>query len=153
MSIQVTNILGNSPATILVALLVDQLGICTRVADQGDWPAFLEHMPDKPDECLCVYDTMGIKDGRMMNTMETVMHHGIEILLRSRDYTAPYTKARSISGDLSVLTPQNFSLLGSVYRVYNVTETTAPTHLGEEAGTIRRYYVSVNMLFAVRKVS
>src|SRR5678816_1809962 len=62
-----------------------------------DWPVFVGYLPDLPDNAICVYDTAGRLDGRIMRTGEQIEHAGIQTRVRGLNYLAVQAKALAIA--------------------------------------------------------
>ena len=76
--------MNHSPSEIIANLLVNaNKAVFDQLAATGlKWPVFTSVVPDTPDKLLTVYDTTGIKDGRL-ETGETIVHPGWQIMSRS----------------------------------------------------------------------
>ena len=84
-----------SAAEIIRSMLVD-LGLGTDPSSQGLWPIFVSNEPNRPDNCITIYDTASSDDGRSMVDGELFSHEGLQVRVRSVDYPTGYTKANSI---------------------------------------------------------
>jgi hypothetical protein len=86
----------NSPAEIVQQLLVDL------VDEWGgtDWPLFVDNEPDSPDDAITVYNTDGLLNARLQNTGEFDENPGIQIRIRSAEYTDGWTIADAIKAML-----------------------------------------------------
>ena len=83
--------LDHSPAEVVRQLLIDlSLG---EDSQSSDWSVFVGVQPDSPDNCITVYDTTGILDGKVQFTGDTLEQHGVQIKIRAR--TVPLGRARS----------------------------------------------------------
>ena len=68
-----------SPALILATYLISQGLVSDPVGSGGDWPLFISKMPeteDVPTDCIAIYDTLGLKDGRLM-IGPVIEHYGL----------------------------------------------------------------------------
>lgn len=143
----------NPPADIIRRLLIDSdLG-----SDGGgseDWPVFVGFFPGKPDEALCVYDTAGRFDGRIMATGERIEHPGIMIMVRGKDYPAVWVKANEIALMLDV--QRHISIAMSAedrYTLHNVSRSGAIMPLGvEEEGDRRRHLFTINSTVTIGRI-
>jgi hypothetical protein len=78
--------MNHSPSEIIATLLVnagkavwDQLQ-----ATSLKWKVHVLIVPDDPPHnIVTIYDTLGLKDGRLFDTGETVVHPGWQIMVRS----------------------------------------------------------------------
>lgn len=50
------------------ALVAPDIGGGSFPAENGHWPIFINNEPDKPDECITIYDTRRYHQGRMMRS-------------------------------------------------------------------------------------
>lgn len=76
--------MNHAPSEIIANLLVNaNKAVFDPLQATGlKWPVFMAIVPDSPDKLITVYDTMGIKDGRL-ETGETIVHPGWQIMTRS----------------------------------------------------------------------
>jgi len=88
------NTLAHPPSEIAQWCLV-QLGLGTNPENGGSWPIFSDNEPDRPDNCITVFDTTGIDDGRVMHG-EIQEHFGLQVRVRSATKTVGWTKADAI---------------------------------------------------------
>jgi len=71
--------INNPPADVMAEYLVAQ-GLFTDPSKGKAWPIYLTHEPDAPttkDDVGTIYDTIGVKDGRVMSG-ENIFHFGIK---------------------------------------------------------------------------
>ncbi len=128
-----------SPANIIRELLMD--------LDSGQWTIFVSFLPGVPDEAICIYDTAGKIDGRLMSTGETIEHPGIQIRVRGRDYEGTWEKVVSIVKILDSIKriPVVFSE-EEAYIVHSVSRHGAVIPLGiDETDNHRHYHFTANM--------
>ena len=72
-----------SPAAILSQYLIDA-GVFTDPSIASAWPLYISHLPDDDnveDNAAAIYDSPGIKDGRLM-AGRTIEHRGVQLILR-----------------------------------------------------------------------
>lgn len=127
------------PANIIRQLLTNM--------DSGQWTIFVSFLPGEPDEAICIYDTAGRLDGRLMPTGEQVEHPGIQIRVRGRDYKDTWDKMDSIVKALDAVRriPVVFSA-EEAYIVHGVSRHGAVIPLGiDEADNHRHYHFTANM--------
>ena len=135
----------NSPADLVYQLLVDlQLG--SAGVGSEDWPVFVSFLPDVPDESICVYDTAGRLDGRLMLTGEQVEHPGIQIRVRGKDYSDTHKKAQAIAVELDSQKRKLVELeSGEFFTLINFSRTGSILSLGmEQEGDRRRFHFTIN---------
>lgn len=137
----------NSPANIIQQFLIDEeLGTV-----DGEWKAFVAFLPERPDDAICVFDTVGRLDGRIMRTGEQIEHPGIQVFVRGKDYLETYRKAKSIALALDAVkgvevamdSEQSFTLL-------NVSRTGSMHPVGVETeGDRRRHRFAINAVLTL----
>lgn len=145
--------LTHSPADVIQQLLID-LEQGTAVADAGAWPVYASRMPDTPDSCICVRDTGGTKQGRMMVDGEVQEFPGVQVMVRCASPVAGWTKARAVAVaiDEEVDLP-SVTIGSSVYLVYNVSRSSGPLALGKDAPNSKRNLFSINALVTLRQTT
>lgn len=133
------------PSIIIYELLVDVLALLSDPTLDTDWPLYIDHEPHSPDECFTIYDTVGINEQRDMSTGLVVVHHGIQIRARGRDYKATWAKLYAVVLGLDGVQAQEVTSNSVDYIVHALTKTTAISSLGKEVGnTKRRNLFTVN---------
>lgn len=147
---------GHSPADVLRAALC-QGGPGTLPSNGGLWPCYVGHMPDDPDNILCVYDTSGQQDGRVMRTGETVIHPGWQIRVRGEDARVAWTKVRVVQRFLDTIRQLGIMLDGAGYRIEAVTQTGSPLPWegGVEAqkkSAARRDNITINGTMTIKEL-
>ena len=150
---------ANSPAVVLREYLIDQ-GVFTAEADAGSWPLYVGHMPDAvgvPDNCAAIYDTAGIKDGRLMLAGLGILHPGLQIKVRARTYAAGWAKADAVRVAMDAIkrAEQEVDATDSFYRyrLDNLSQTGTVLPLGTEKGTKRRQLFSINYLATLEETT
>ena len=142
-----------SPAHILSRYIIDGIALASDPSDSDDWPMYISSLPDGPQvntNCAVVYDTSGIKDGRYM-TGEVVIHPGVQIRIRSRDYDTAYNKIEEISLALDAI-QNNLIIIGSYeYKIINASRTTPIIYIGvdDNSSTKRRSNFTSNFLLTL----
>ena len=139
-----------SPADVIAQLLVDE----NHGTFEGAWRIFVGFMQQDPNNALCVYDTQGKLDGRMMRTGEQVTHPGVQVVVRGADYVVTYQKAKDIATGLdaqrkTVVAPDS----ESSYVLHNVSRTGDIMHLGVELeGDRRRHLFTINAVLTLETI-
>lgn len=141
-----------SPATILAEALI-QSGLVSRPSSAAApiWPVFVSHMPDTPDNAVCVYDTSGNRDGRIMRTGENIDKPGWQIRVRATGYPLAYNKILSLSRYVGTVRNLGVVINGETYTIYSVTKTGTPLSLGQEPDVKRRDAVTLNGIITYRE--
>ena len=139
----------SSPADVIRQLLIDlELG----AEVDGSWPVFVSFLPGAPDNALCVYDTAGRMDGRVMATGEKITHPGVQIVVRGSIYPDSRRKAEDIA--LAFDAQQGATIvMDSVdsYILQNVSRSGDIIPLGvEQEGDRRRHLFTVNVVVTMR---
>jgi hypothetical protein len=139
----------SSPADIIRQLLLD-LGL---VAATGDWTTYVSFLPESPDNAVCVYDTAGKLDGRVMSTGEQQTHPGIQIRVRGLSYPAVWAKSNAIATGLDSLGRVLIAMSSSeAHTLLNVSRTGDIIPVGmEEEGGRRRHHFTINAVVTLQK--
>jgi len=137
----------SSPAEVIHQLLLD-LDLGALSGDSGDWQIFIGFLPEEPEEAICVYDTAGIMDGRIMVTGEKIVHPGIQIRIRGTDYRRTFAKVQDIAISFDIQRRISVAVSSAgLYVVHNVSRTGDILPLGvEEKGSQRRYHFTINAI-------
>ncbi len=140
----------SSPAEVLYRVMVD-LGLGSGGVGSEDWPIFIGFMPEAPDEALCVYDTAGRQDGRIMSNGEQIIHPGIQIRIRGKVYSTTRAKAENIA---RILSEQKRRLVepetGVFKTLMNFSQTGDILSLGIEAeDPRRRHHFTINAIATI----
>jgi len=133
-----------SPADILYTLLGD-LGAF------AGWSSFVSFLPDAPDKAICLYDTTGTDNGRLMSTGERIQHPGIQIALRSLSYEEGYQKAQSLAVLLDGVRNNSIAVSSDeIYSLHNVTRSGTINMLGIEiVNDRRRHQFTINAVLTL----
>lgn len=142
----------HSPAHIVARYLIAEAA-ATDPDDDDAWPVFIGHMPDSdavPDNCIAVYDTEGLRDGRLMRTGAVVVHPGLQVRIRSRSHTTGWSKAIEVWELLQLVNRTEVWVPEDVgnraYTIQNLSQDGPPLALGVEPGTKRRNLFTLNYL-------
>lgn len=138
----------HSPAEILRSVLVT-LGLGTDPSSNGNWPIYVRNEPNKPDNCITIYDTLGTDDGRSMIDGEVWHHEGLQIRVRSADYPTGWEKARTIK--VAIAQSINFTATtvdSSHYTIYCCAKIGDILPIGNEQ-TSKRELFTINCVVAL----
>ena len=140
--------MNNTPADVLAEAIV-QARLAERPSSVAAgktavWPIFINTLPEKPDECIVVYDTTGRPDGRIMRTGETIRKPGWQVRVRARDHTAAFTRMSAIQDALDLILRLVVDINGSGYTIDAVTQTSGVLPLGQEPDAKRREGFTLN---------
>lgn len=144
-----------SPADVLSQLIEDFDPLELSITG---YTKFVSFLPNSPDAAICLYDTAGKPDGRVMRTGEQIEHPGVQIYLRHLSYPVGWAKLKEIADALSTV-KNDFVLFDSdeVYVVNNISRAGTILALGIEdlgpngSGDRRRHQFTVNLLVTLRK--
>ena len=141
--------LVHSPADIVAQLLID-LGLGTDPTTNGTWPIYVGREPTIPDNCITVYDTAGVDDGRSMIDGETWNHYGFQVRVRSVDHRTGWVKADTISSTMAMNVLRTSTTITDSdgtktnYRIQCIARIGDTLKLGKEVPTSKRDIFTVN---------
>lgn len=140
-----------TPNADIIRQLIIDLGLA-QADPKVEWPIYSSFLPDVPDSSICVYDTAGTLDGRIMRTGEQIEHPGIMIHVRAIDNDTGWRKAKTIAEALDAQRRVSVVISSEeTYVVYNFSRTGAILPLGmEEIGSRRRFVFSINAITTIR---
>jgi Bacteriophage minor capsid protein len=139
----------NSPASVICQVLLD-LGL---VNNSGKWTVYVSFLPATPDNAVCIYDTAGRLDGRIMANGKQVSHPGIQVRVRGMIYNEVWEKANAIAEGLDGLDRVPVALSSEeAYTLLNVSRSgdVVPVGIEEENGK-RRHHFTVNAIVSLEK--
>jgi len=142
----------HSPAYIVRALLVSA-GLASNSKTE-DWSSFTGFFPEEPDSAICTYDTPGIHDGNIMASGEAVIHPGVQIQVRSSDYSAVRDRADSIAKALDAVNSSSVAMAdpSESWTILAVSRQGDLLNMGMEPDDDRRrHYFAVNVTLTLRK--
>lgn len=143
--------MNDSPATIISEILFAANLFGRPTALPLDWPLYLGFVPDKvgiPDEIAAIFDTEGVKDGRLMSG-KNILHHGVQILTRSLARRVGYEKLAAVEALIEQLSRTSVMVGSNTYMVVNVSQTSPILSLGHEEGDKRRSLYTINALCTI----
>lgn len=111
-----------------------------------EWSSFLSSMADAPDNAAALYDTPGLKDGRLHKTGENIIHHGVQIKIRSATYIKGWRKIYDIAQAFETLKNEQLLLEDTNYKIQAVSQAGTILALGVEEGTKRRDLFTLNVI-------
>ena len=134
---------GHTPAELIKAALIDaDLG--TAPGDAEAWPIYTAHMPDDPDEAVCLYDTQGVRDGRNQRSGASIHHPGWQVRVRGGSHTEACTKANAIAAGLDAMLRTAVVVGVDSYTIQAVKQTSTVMALGQEPDGKRRSLFTIN---------
>lgn len=140
-----------SPADVIQRLLIG-LGLVSNPTLGLDWPAYVASEPDRPDDCVTVYDVQGRDFGSHQIDGFRVERRGFQVRVRARTHLTGYPKARQIAEalDTDVLSETVVAGPGVVYCVHCCDRTSDVIPLGKDAPTTKRSLFTVNGLVTMK---
>lgn len=123
-------------------------------ADSGlVWPVNTGFLPDEVDDAIVVYDTSGIKDGRVMTTGEQVTHPGVQVRVRGISYPDVFKKAQDIAAELDNTFGISIDMGADSYRISNISRIGDILPMGVEVdGDRRRFNFTINAVLTITKL-
>lgn len=122
-----------------------QLGSVGSDPASGDpWPIYSTNMPDTPDNCMTVFTTEGVRQGRYMITGAYHYRSGFQVLVRSSTYTPGLDKIKEVIEYLETVYQEPVTILSDTYTVHSVSITSGPLPLGKSVEDSKRYLFSMN---------
>ena len=146
--------LSHSQAKVVQYLLFDlSAASCSDPRDNTSWPVFAHNEPNSPDNCVTVYDTQGVHQGKTQFDGEVQERHGIQIRVRAMNGATGRAKARQIAVALDPLKQKTVSVEAEgTYVICSFTRTSDVISLGKEPGTDRSIF-TVNFTLGLRQTS
>lgn len=145
--------LDHSPADVIRYLLIS-LGLGTLPEDGAAWPIYCDQEPDRPDNCLTIYNTAGRDNGRVMINGERQEHHGFQVRIRAVTPVVGYPKARAIAVAMDQDVNRDSITIGySEYLIHSISRTTDVFSLGEEVPASKRKIYTVNAVATLEQTN
>lgn len=120
---------------------------------KGIWACYLSSMPPEPDNSVCIYDTMGIKDGRYMKDENggVLVHPGVMVHVRSQGYVAGWNKGNQLIRAIDLVKNSTYTVGGISQTITSINRNNGVIPMGSETiGTKRRDMFSINLLMTFR---
>lgn len=128
-------------------LTVAGVGVHPDTNQPYSWPIYVDQEPDAPDNCLTLYETAGITDGKLGPTGEDTEHHGLQIQVRC-EASRPYVgrkKARAVKSTLDQLaSPYDLTFEGISYTIYSFNPQGSIIPLGRDMTNKNRFLWTLN---------
>lgn len=140
------------PMSRIVQQLLQDLDLAVDYNGTADeWPAFIGVQPPSPNNVITVYDTEGIKQGRVMIDGEVQDKAGVQIRIRAEGPVDGYVKGRAILNGFDKSVDRNTVIVGSnQYVINSMSRQTDVLSLGLEEGTGRLYLHTLNYTVSYR---
>lgn len=142
----------NTPAQILQAYLTRGSGALFTVYDAGlPWPLYVGSMPDGEgvlDDIGAIYDTPGVKLGRLLASGQNLQSYGLQIKTRSLKYNDGVNKLTATAKLLETVS-REVVVVGSgsganSYKIDTISQTSPVHSTGQDER--RRSYTVLNVL-------
>jgi len=149
-----SGILSHMPSLVIRQLLID-----LSLAGDG-WPVYATQLPDSPDDCVAVHDTLGIAQGRFQVSGEVQETKGIQIFIRSDNSNQAFRKAEGIKKGLTqdvhltvvdVTDPEGYGTATQKYIIYGISHKSGPLRTNERNSD--RKVFTLNMTVTLRETS
>jgi autotransporter adhesin len=124
----------------VVAAYLQSLGLVQSSSQSEDWWVTVGAKTTQPAEAVAVYDTAGVKDGRLMETGEEIVHPGVQVLVRSGGYTRGWRKVVAIQNALSLALNNEVVVGLEAVTLVAFSLTSPPSHVGQEQDQPRQLF-------------
>ena len=146
-------VLNHSAADIICQLMLD-LSLGTSYQLSLDWPVYVSQEPDSPDNCLTVYDTTPLLQGRAMIDGEVQERDGIMVRIRGATFLEARDKAVAIAIAFDQSVERTMVTIGShVYRIQAISKTSGPIDLGKNVPDTKHHVFTYNATVSVRQTT
>jgi len=145
------DVLNTSPSSILASYIINESEAMALPSSAGDWPLFVSYLPDSEQDAGAVYDTTGLKDGRLM-AGQTIQHYGIQLKIKSKIYEEGWAKIDNIATSLDQVLNTIVSAGGGNYEIQNITRGAPVLFQGTETKGKRLNIFTVNLLMTVKQI-
>tara|TARA_R110000824_G_scaffold172434_1_gene350259 strand:+ start:347 stop:796 length:450 start_codon:yes stop_codon:yes gene_type:complete len=143
----------HSPARIIRELLID-LSSGSATSDlTDDWGAWVNTLPDSPDEVITVNDTTGLLNGREMIAGEVLTMHGIQIIVRDNDQSEGYVKANEVAVAMDGVLRSSVTIDSSTYLVQAISRKGDTIYVGVDVPRSNLHLYSINATASICKTS
>ncbi len=150
-----SDILTTTPAFILASYIIaNNIGVMTEPDDGLDWPLHVAYMPDSitvKNDAGALYDTPGLKDGRLMEG-QVISHHGLQLKIRSTDHITGWSKIEAIDSSLSAVQNDNIIINANEFQINNIKRVGDIISLGRERGSKGRMFFTTNYLITLKRI-
>lgn len=148
MSVELTH----SPAEILAVALIAEGVVTTPTGLVTDlWPLHIAEEPDRPDDCLTVYDTVGQQDGSSMHGGYLWEQQGFQLRVRASTHRIGWKKADQLRTTLAQSVYfENVTIEAKTYVLYCAGDVGPILALGKESQTSTRRIFTINGRLSIR---
>ena len=136
--------LGHSPADIIRWLIIG-LSYGTDPDDDLTWPIYCASEPTAPDNCMTVYDTTAIDQGRRSFGGRRELFYGFQIRVRATDHETGWVKANNVATGLDASVLRNsVTIGGNTYCVHSINRDGGVIALGRDVANTKRRLFTIN---------
>lgn len=139
----------HSPADIIRNLLRNN-GHGTMPEEREAWPLNITVEPDKPDNCITLYDTQGRDFGFTAPDKERQVMEGIQIKVRATEHKAGFVKANAIAIAIDRISEAVLTIESTQYIVHRIRRTSDVLVLGLEMPQSVRSLFTINAVVSLR---
>ncbi|GIW60122.1 MAG: hypothetical protein KatS3mg087_1188 [Patescibacteria group bacterium] len=128
--------------------LID-LGLVSSPDAGGDWPCYIDSLPDEPDNAIAAISVSGVLLGKDILIGDIFEYHGLQLLARSNSPVDGFVKLSNIMSVLTKITnalvqlQEHNGTATITYRIQNYSPKTPVAKLGPEQ-TSHRFLFSSN---------
>lgn len=157
-----SGLLSQPPSNVIQQMMIDlSLGVSPSSKPLGSWPVYYSNEPSEPDNCLTVFDTEHVSDGRMMMDGEVNEHYGIQVKVRSSLFSSGNAKASTIATQFDSVLRRSVTItessgVGSTlyhYLVHSLSRVSGPLHLGTQVDISRLHLFTINFTATISLIS
>lgn len=136
----------------IVAAVLRAADVFTLPTDRESWPVYAGFFPDDPDEAAGVLNTTPIKDGRYQGTGETILHPGVQLLVRGTTDARAGAKVAAAVNAMDAALREAVEIGDESFVLQAATLRSGPVALGQEPER-RRFLYSVNWTVSLKQDS
>jgi hypothetical protein len=125
----------------------------------ADWPCFVGHLPEENSaDAVCVYDSDGDKDGRLMSG-PVIEYPGGQFLVRCLNYTRGWKKMNEVQDLIDATIRRQVVVSDPVlgdgtYQIQCISRPGPFSSLGPDGkDKTRREYFSLNVLATIKEIN
>jgi len=96
----------------------------------ADYALYMNAFPPQPTKIAALFDTAGTRDGRLMESGETIFHEGVQLRVRGLDNEVVREKIQDVVTNLASLQNEEVEVDTSTYEIKSVSQTSPILPLG-----------------------
>lgn len=141
----------HTPQHIVAQALID-LSLGTLPSDNGAWPVYGGAESDKPDSAIAVKGTAGVAEDSVQLTGYSVVHHGIQVVVRAADEKVAFAKAYAVREAMCAVANQEVELDSITYLVQCINEVSPAIPMGQQKPVANRHRLTINATVTIRRI-